>query len=148
MKTLLILVLGILALAGVLRWLAAKGAARQSPNPRPTAPPRATSHNPYLDYSFEGSFFPILNDPETPRRIEECVYGLRSARERLATEFGLRVFAGDRMESGHNTQFLKDWRSVCEVARAKYGDVIFDKALKLTGYHVPSSIEINHGDLW
>lgn len=148
MKTLLVLALCILTSAWALRWFAIKIGAHPAPRQRQSAANQSARRNPYLDFSFEGDLYPILNHPDTPRRIEECADGLHNAREHLAEKLGRKALAKDGVKSGYNREFLQEWKTVCEVARAKYGDVIFRKGLNLTGCREPSSFDIKYGDLW
>jgi hypothetical protein len=142
MEVVLILVLGIFTLAWALRWLAIKIGAHPTVGSPEVAHGHSRHRNPYLDFSFEGDFYPILNHPDTPRRIEECVANLHRTREHLAEQFGRQTFTADGVEYGYNRQFLQAWKAVCQVARAEYGDVIFRKAMKLAGYREPGSFEV------
>lgn len=144
MEVPLVLVLGILALAWGLRVVAVRIGAHPSPTGQQTA---ARSSNPYVD-PVELRFRPSLNNPDVARRIEECIGRLHNARQRLAEDFGRKAFANGNVEPGHNPEFLKAWKTTCEVVRAKYGDDIVRIALKIAGYREPSQFDIKYGGYW
>ena len=78
--------------------------------------------------------FRVLRDPDTPRRIMECTRSLRVARERLTEQFGQKAFGSNSVEHDYDREFRRDWKTVCDVIEAKYGNAIMRKSLDLTGY--------------
>ncbi|NGO53472.1 hypothetical protein [Allomesorhizobium camelthorni] len=108
---------------------------------------RSTYRNPYIDPT-ELRFRPHLNNPQVARRIEECAGNLHNSRQNLAKELGRKALTSERVEHGHNSEFLRSWKAVCEVVRAKYGEEIVRIALEITGYREPSHFDIEYGHLW
>lgn len=88
----------------------------------------------FSEFGSEGLVFPVSLDPQTPTRIKVCMQMLQTERRRLAQVLATRVLPthGDGVD--HALQFRRDWKAVCDVAEAEYGDYILFKALNLTGY--------------
>lgn len=141
MEVFLILVAGILVLAYLLRWLSSHFDDGPAVSIGAATASQTKDRNPYIVSPIERSIFPILDDPRTPERIEECARSLHTARQRLAMEFGRQALVSDGVGEGHGRKFRRAWKTVCDVAEAKYGDVILRKALRVAGYREPDPFE-------